>query len=212
MSLTDTLQPSEIREVLASFDEATKFEDAIEIVEKAGIDRLAISMIASHDAVKEKLGHRYRSTGRLAANSAIPTEIFSERRDIAHDRALATGVPLYIGGIGAGLAIVASGGSLAFAAVTAAVGAAAGAGIGTLLSSAIGKHHAHYLEQQLAMGRLLVCVEVKDNDEEGRVINLLKKAGGQDVHARSITRFWDPAGKGLNDFDPAPYAKKGSFS
>ena len=85
----------------------------------------------------------------------MPQPIYSDRHDLANEKALAVGVPVYIGGIGAGLAIVASGGTLAFAALITAAGAAVGAGIGGMLAHSTGTHHAKDLEEQLKMGALL---------------------------------------------------------
>jgi len=204
----DTIQPYKVREVVARFEDATKFEDAVEAVERAGIDRSRISMMASHDAVEKKLGHLYIKSSELEEDGTVPQAIFASRHDLAEGKAAAIGVPAYIGGAGAGLAVVASGGTLAFAALIAAAGGAAGAGIGSLLAHALSKHHADVLEQQLALGGLLVWVEVENKEEEEKILDVLKKAGGEDIHAHSITRYWGDQDVPLHDFNPDPFLER----
>ena len=85
--------------------------------------------------------------------------------------------------------MVATGGTLAFAALVAAAGAAVGAGIGGLIAHAVGNHHADYLEKQLGKGALLVMVEVSDKAEEDAVIGILQQAGGTEIQAHSLTRY-----------------------
>ncbi|MAZ04410.1 MAG: hypothetical protein CMN56_14855 [Sneathiella sp.] len=193
-----------VREVVGRFDDTTQFEDAIESVEKSGTDRAAINMMASHDAVKAKLGHRYESIAEFKDTQNIPRQLFADRHERAEGRAAAMGIPMYIGGAGAGMAVVASGGTLAFAALIAAAGAAAGAGIGSLAALAISKQQADSLSDHLSSGGLLLWVEVRDEEHEKEVISILEKAGGQDVRALSITRSWGTDDIPLHDFNPDP--------
>ncbi len=103
--------------------------------------------------------------------------------------ALALGIPAYIGGAGAGLAVVASGGTIAFAALAAAACASAGAGVGTLLRGFIGCHHARYLEEQLSLGHLVISVEVDKPEHEKATLNILKGAGAHATLAHTVTRY-----------------------
>tara|TARA_R110002096_G_scaffold409359_1_gene608715 strand:+ start:32 stop:658 length:627 start_codon:yes stop_codon:yes gene_type:complete len=196
-----------VREVVGRFDDTTLFEDAVESVEKSGTDRAAINMMASHDTVQTKLGHRYESIAELKDTQNIPRKIFADRHERAESRAAAVGIPMYIGGAGAGMAIVASGGTLAFAALIAAAGAAAGAGIGSLAALAISKQQADSLSDHLSSGGLLLWVEVRDEEHEKEIISILEKAGGQDVQAVSITRNWGTDDVPLHDFNPDPFLK-----
>ncbi|SME90371.1 hypothetical protein SAMN06265365_101307 [Tistlia consotensis] len=199
------LEAYPVREVVARFEEARAFEDAVDLVERHGVDRAAVSMMASREAVQQKLGHRFRLSSELEDEPAVPQSVFSNRYEIAEAKGAAIGLPVYIGGAGAGLAVFASGGTLAFAAVIAAAGAAAGAGIGALLSRAISKRHAEHLEEQLAEGGLLLWVRVGDEAQERQVVDLLTSAGGRDVRAHSITRYWGSDDIPLHDFNPDPW-------
>ncbi|WP_346900441.1 hypothetical protein [uncultured Roseibium sp.] len=198
-----------VRELVARFDDAQDFEDAVEKVEMAGIDRADISMIASHDAIVEKLGHIYRNVRDLEDDARVPQTVNFDRHELAEGKAAAFGLPVYIGGAGAGLAVAASGGTLAVAAVLAAAGAAAGAGIGAIFARTIEKHHADALERHLAEGGLLVWVRLRDENREAEIEKLLKECGGQDVHGHSLERRWGTDDVPLHDFNPDPFLEKG---
>ncbi|WP_138934321.1 hypothetical protein [Roseovarius arcticus] len=189
MSLSDdSIHSYEVREIVASFHDADLFETAVQTLEDRGIKRGAINMMASHDAVKRKLHHHFKTASDVSKDDDLPQPIYEDRQEIENDKRLAVGMPVYIGGASAGLAVVATGGTLAFAALIAAAGAAVGAGIGGLIAHAIGEHHAHLLAKQLKKGALLVLVEVSDEEEE-MVIDVLKQAGGADVTAHTLTRY-----------------------
>lgn len=205
----DTIHSYEVREIIARFDCAETFETAIETLVDHGIRRDAIHMIASYDSVRKKLGHLYRTKSDIQEDQSLPQPIFTDREDVASEKALAVGVPTYSGGIGTGLAVVASGGTLAFAALVAAAGAAVGAGIGGLLEHVIGTHHARELEDHLRMGALLLTIEVETTARESQVIDLLKQAGRHDVHAHSLTRYAVFDETPIEHFDP--YADFGPY-
>ena len=204
MSTPDgTLHSYEVREVGATFDKVAAFEDAVDALKDAGVRDLDISMIASHDAVKSRLGHIFEPIDGSDV-SATSEPIFTNRDDIKHGKAAAIGLPAYIGASGAGIAIVATGGTLAFAAVVAAAAAAAGSGIGSLFARAIGKHHAKYMQDQLALGHLLLWVRARDTKDETRLIRLMQDLGGTNVHAHSLTRYWSED-EMLHEFDADSY-------
>lgn len=184
----DELGYYEVREVIARFDDVTRFEAAVEQLEDSGISSDDIHMMASHETVRKKLGHHFDQTQKIDFNESSPQAIYEDKHDIASEKALAVGVPVYIGCVVTGLAVVATGGTLAFAALAGAAGAAVGGGVGGLIARVIGKKHAALLQDELAKGVLLVMVEVKDADE-ARVIAMLQSAGGQDVKAHTLTRY-----------------------
>ncbi len=178
----------DVREVVASFDDADKFEAAVQLLEEKGVSRDAINMMASHDAVTTKLHKHYAPSNEISEDDDLPQSIFADRKEITSDKRMAVGLPVYIGGAGAGLAVVATGGTLAFAALIAAAGAAVGASIGALIANAVGEHHASFLEGELQKGALLVWVEVSDKAQEGMVINALQRSGGKEIRAHTLTR------------------------
>lgn len=207
-STDDSPYQYEVREVVGTFENALSFEDAIEELEVSGMDRADISMLASQKSVEEKLGHLYHKTSELGDEGRVPQAIFASHHEIAEGKAAIVGIPAYIGGSGAGIAIVASGGTLAIAALVAAAGAAAGAGIGALFAHAVGEHHAQTLREHLTAGGLLLWVRVHNDAQEESAIAVLTRSGGKSVHAHSITRHWSEADIPLHDFNPDPLLER----
>lgn len=201
--------PYQQRQVVAHFHDATAFEHAVEVLEKKGFHRDAINMVATHDTVIKKLGHRYEAKASPDDAVAFPQAIYLDRHEVEGDAKLAIGVPAYIGGAGAGLAVVATGGTLAIAIAIGAAAAVASAGIGMLLSKAIDRHRAEFLAKQLAMGDLLVTVDVENNSDETKALDLMAISGGENVHAQSITRYWDDDGDALGNYDFNAYREWG---
>ena len=197
----DAIHTYEVREVVASFHDADMFEAAVQALQDRKIKRDAINMMASHDAVRKKLNQHFKETMDVSQADDLPQPIYEDRHEIEADKRLAVGMPVYVGGAGAGLAVVATGGTLAFAALIAAAGAAVGAGIGALIAHAIGEHHANLLAKQLKKGALLVLVEVTDEQEE-MVVDILENAGGEDVTAHTLTRYEIFDRTALPVFDP----------
>lgn len=195
----------ELREVLGYFHNATAFETAVAAVEAAGTPRDAINMMASHDAVQDKLPQHFRQGAEIDTDLHRPQPIYWDRDEIAADQRIAVGLPVYIGGLGAGLAVVATGGTLALAALIAAGGAAAGAGLGTLLARYIGKHHAEFLAEQLAMGALAVTVEVADDRQEEHITTLLRENGAESVQVHRLEHVDLHGKRPLAEFDPFEY-------
>lgn len=151
----------------------------------------------------------YTSVVELEDNANAPTSVLIDCHDIAEAKANIIGLSVYIGGAGAGLAVVVSGGTLAFAAVIAAAGAVAGASIGVLLVCAIGKEHAERIEAQLGAGGLLLWVRVDPENSERKIQDQLIQAGGQDVHAHTISRHWGAEDIPLHKFNLDPFLEPG---
>lgn len=201
--------PYEQRQVIAHFSDAETFENAVETLENNGFHRNCINMVASHDAVLSKLGHRFEAMASPDNTVAFPQAIYLDRHDVEGDEKLALSLPTYIGGAGAGRAVVATGGTLAVAVAVAAAAAVAGAGIGTLLGKIIGRNRAEFLARQLAMGDLLVTVDVEHKQDETKALDLMARSGGENVHAQSITRYWDDDDAALGNFDLDAYREWG---
>jgi len=211
MQNDDDIVTYEIHQVVATFSEVGHFEDGADAVRALGFSRAQISLVASHDAVKAKFGDRLNRTADKFDDSAIPQEIYTDRETVKAGRVMAIGLPAYIGGAGAGLAIVATGGALAIAAGVATVGAAAGAGIGTLLAHAVSQHHIHFLEKQLKLGKLLLTVDLDGSGREGLVIEALRRSGAEDVRSTTVTRYWNPEIYAYGRMGPFAYSGTGTF-
>jgi hypothetical protein len=177
--LPDQPQPGQIREVVAVFDSAEKLDDAVFDLETQGFDRAAFSLLASEQAVEEKLGRRYRRVEEMEDETMAPRETFFSRASrLEAEFGLAPAVAL--------MAAVAIG--LGSTTITLPIMVAAGGGalVGAALGRLIHRHHAEVLQEQLERGGLLLWVNVRDPEEERKAIAILEAHAARHVHAHDL--------------------------
>jgi hypothetical protein len=118
------------REAVGVFTDADALVAAVEDLELSGFDRAAISVLASNEKVKERIGRICHTTSEAEDNGMVPRSAFVSPQSLGVGAGAAVAAPLYLAGITGAFAVAASGGTLA-AVVAAALGSgAAGAGIG----------------------------------------------------------------------------------
>jgi hypothetical protein len=169
--------PDTIKEAVAAFDNADALDKAVFALETRGFDRAAFSVLASEDAVEQKLGHRYRQVNEVEDDPKAPRATFFSRisrleADYLPAPALAGIGALVVAGIGTVIPVL----------VAAGVGAALGAALGRLLHV----HHAMLVDEQLARGGLLLWVNVRNADEEKTALEVLGAQAAHDVHVHEI--------------------------
>src|SRR5450631_3844215 len=71
--------PEAIREVVAAFHDTKALDDAVYALETRGFDRAAFSLLASEQAVEEKLGHRYQNVKEVEDDPSVPRATFFSR-------------------------------------------------------------------------------------------------------------------------------------
>jgi hypothetical protein len=170
---------SQIREVVAIFDDAETLESAVFELETHGFDRAAISLLASEEAVERKLGKRYRRIEEMEDAPNAPRETFFSRASrLEAEFGLAPALAF--------VAAVAFGLGTAPATLPMLVAAGGGFGIGALLGRMFHQHHAARLQEQLERGGLLMWVNVRNPEEERKATDILQAQGGRDVHAHDI--------------------------
>jgi len=162
------------REAVGVFDDADALEAAIDALEAAAFDRAEISVLASEEILRSRIGALYGSVAQI--------------KDDAWG-ADADGAPLFIGGVAGGFALVASGGAVA----PAVGGRTEGASVGDILARLVSRRHAEPIEERLARGGLALWVSVRDDQTSVRALELLIKAGARDAHEIQIQREWTPA-------------------
>lgn len=200
-----TSTSNSIREVVAVFHDAEKLETAANELMKAGFPERRFSVLGDKDAVAERLGHHFEPVEAMEDDPRVPQKAFVYRADRVMGEAAAIGLPLYIGAMGGVVSVVASGGALAMALLAAAAGGAVGGGVGAAIAAIIGKKHADRIEAHLREGGILFWVFVADDDEEKQVSEILKQAGGDDVHAHDIERNWGEAKSPFENWNPDPF-------
>ena len=172
----DDILTCDLRTVTARFDAADRFEAAVDALEDAGFDRVAIAMLACHD-------------GAARSGAADPCPIFLDARDLRRLRALVVAGPAGLLAAGAGIAVSADGLSAGVGGVLALAGLALGALVGLIVVRILARRHAAFLRAQVAMGALSVRVTVTTAAQERRAVEVLAAAGGQAVRARTQMRY-----------------------
>lgn len=193
------------REAVGVFADPASLEMAVDELEIAGFDRATISVLATDEAIKDRVGHLYRNVAEIEDNRHVPQGAFVSSDALVEGEAAAVGIPTYIGGCAAaGVVAVAFGGALAATIAAAVAGGAAGAGLGAILARAIGKHHAEHVVEQLAQGGLVLWVSLRDDSAEQRALQILGKAGARDIHVHELEREWTLKDRPLAEaqFDP----------
>jgi VIT1/CCC1 family predicted Fe2+/Mn2+ transporter len=187
------------RETVGVFADPDALEAAVDALERAGFDRAAISVLASEETVRERVGHLYRSAAEAADDSRAPQAAFVSRHSRVEGKAAAVGIPFQIGGFAGAYAVVAGGGTLAAAIAATILGGAVAGGLGALLAHAVARHHAERVREQLARGGLVLWVGTPDAEAEKRALEVLQKCGASAVHVHTIEREWGVKDRPLQD-------------
>lgn len=170
------------REAVAIFHDPEELQSAIDELLSTGFHRAQLSLLASEQAVMEKLSHRYRRVHDLADDPATPRAAYVSTEAIGDAEGAVIGGLMYVGATVATGAVVVSGGTLAAVIAAAALAGGAGGLIGSVLAKWIGHHHAHYLHEQLEHGGILLWVRTWTTADEERAVEILKKFSAEDVH------------------------------
>ena len=145
-----------------------------------------MSLLAGERAVEEKLGHRYKKVSALADHPTVPRAAYVSTEAIGDAEGGLIGGLMYVGGVAAAGAVVASGGTLAAAIAAAALAGGAGGLIGSILAKWVGDRHAHYLQEQMDRGGLLLWVRTWDAELEKRAVEILRKHSAGDAHIHAL--------------------------
>jgi hypothetical protein len=147
-------------------------------------------VLASEAVVRDRLGAVYKSVAEIEDDPRAPLVAFTSSDSIVEAKSAAVGLPLFIGGIAGGLAVVASGGAVALAFAATVAGGAIGAGAGALLARVISKRHIDRVWEQLSQGGLVLWVSFRDDADGARALAILTEAGACDAHVHEIVRDW----------------------
>lgn len=171
-----------VREAVGIFHDAQSFQNAVDELLSSGFHRAELSLLASEDAVEEKLGHRYQRVDALADDPAVPRQAYVSTEAIGDAEGGIIGGLTYVGATAAAVAVFVSGGALAAAIAAAALAGGAGGLIGSALAMRVGEHHAHYLQEQIDHGGLLLWVATPTGQKELRAVSILRKYCAGQVH------------------------------
>jgi hypothetical protein len=147
-----------VREAVGVFNRSEDLQDTIDELLSSGFDRAELSLLASEHAVEEKLGHQYEKVGALADDPTVPRAAYVSTEAIGGAEGGLIGGLMYVGAAAAAGAIVVSGGTL----------------------------DAHYLQEQMDRGGLLLWVRTWDAEGERRAVEILRKHSGGHVHVHAL--------------------------
>lgn len=194
-----------VREAVAVFDDHEDLVAAIEELEVAGFDRAQINLMTSRAAAEKKLGHAVKDIRELEDEPKVPLGGWIDRHELAEGRtALAVGLA-YIGSFAAIGAVVATGGELAVVIAAAAAAGGSGGALGAWLGRRLGFRRAHELEEQLKQGGLLLWVQVRDQAQERKALDILGRHSTKDVHVHELTRRWGEEEVPMRKWQPDPF-------
>ncbi|HTZ80204.1 MAG TPA: hypothetical protein VMC10_20005 [Stellaceae bacterium] len=187
-----------VREAVGVFDDARSFEMAADDLLVAGFDRSLLSLMASIGTVEEKLGHLCTDVAEAADDPLVPRHAFvgQRSRTVLRD-ALAAGL-IYAGATAAAGIVVASGGTVGAAIAAAAALGGAGGTLGLLFGRVMESRHAHYLEQQIEHGGILLWVRTLTPDWEARALEILRRHGALEVHVHELPAGTAPRMEGVS--------------
>jgi hypothetical protein len=175
-----------IREVVGIFSRWEELQSAIDELLGSGFHRAELSLLASEHAVVKKLGGQFERTSELADNSHVPRTTYVSTAVIGGAKGAMIGALMYVSAMAAAGAILASGGTIEVGFSAMALAGGAGGLIGVILALWISDNHAHYLQEQIDRGGLLLWVRTRDSEKERRAIHVLTRHSGRDVHPHTI--------------------------
>jgi hypothetical protein len=175
--------PDEVCEVVGVFHGAERLEEAIDDLLKSGFDRAEISLLASENAIRKKMNHRYRPVSEMVDDPSIPRAAYVSTAAIGDAEGALIGTLTYVGATVAAGAVLVSGGALAAAIIAAALSGGAGSLIGAVLARFVSRHHAEYLHDQIENGGLVLWVRAWNRSDQARAKEVLRSNGAENVHA-----------------------------
>ena len=174
------------REIIGVFHDERALQTAVDELLIAGFDRSCLSLMADPRTVEKMIGHPYESAAELEENGEVPRIGYVGRDSRIEFQGVAIGVPAYVGAMLSAAAIAASGGTVFFV-LAGTVVAGVGSGLlGAVLARYIDRHHARYLESQMARGGVLLWVHVKDEAQEHTASKVLERNAAERVHGHDL--------------------------
>jgi hypothetical protein len=179
--MSGVLETVKVHEVAGVFRSREDLDGAVDDLLLAGFDRADIDLMASRDAVREKLGKIYIATEELPDIRSVPRQAYVARHEATGALVLVAGVLTTVGVTAAALSIVASGGALALALAASAIG-----GTGVLIARHLGRERAKELETQMTAGGLVLWVRTRSAERDAKAQQILRNHGAEAVRVHEI--------------------------
>ncbi|BAI71316.1 hypothetical protein AZL_006780 [Azospirillum sp. B510] len=176
-----------LREAVAVFDSRDALQNAVDDLTLAGFQRHELSLLASDETIRERLGDDSpRDADSLAHDPDAPRQAYLSPEDVGSGKGVAVGFPAYVGAIIATGAVLATGGTaLAAAAAAAAAGLGSGAA-GSFLSQWITDKRNEPMLQRLDAGGILLWVAVGDAAREAMALEILNRHAARPAETHDV--------------------------
>jgi len=175
-----------ITEAVGLFHSANDMEAAIDDLLTQGFDRADLSLMASEEAIAEKLHGKYTSVRDLEDRADVPTTAYIPRETLGTVGGSVIGALIYVPAMLGLTTVVASGGALAAAIAAMAIYGGVGATLGTILATLIGRTQSDLIAAHLERGGLLLWVHTSDTHHEERALAIMQGHNAEDVHVHTL--------------------------
>lgn len=172
----------EAPEVVGVFDTVEALQAAIYDLMIAGFSRYDISLLASEEAVTEKLGKRFWRSAELEDDPHAPRASFVSEEAIGELEGGIAGGFFFLGSYIAMAALLTPASTLAASIAAIVIGGGPAAVLGTLLARRVGKRHQDYYAEQLRHGGVLLWVRTRDTEKQELAAKIMTGHSGKDVH------------------------------
>jgi hypothetical protein len=164
-------------QIVGVFHDRAAVETAIEMLQSRGLERSQLALLGSADAVREQLGLQVAESTPASTESDAPVDE-SEKQNMTP---LLAGLPAYFGAVLAAGVAVASGGTLAGAAVAALLGGAGGGVLGTGAAGLFRGSVEDSYQQQLALGGILLLVHPRTEEDVATAKSVLAEHADRQI-------------------------------
>lgn len=185
--MTDPDRQRNEPEAVGIFDNVASLYAAIDELQMHGFNRSEISMLADEQTVEEKLGDAFWKAEKLEDEPDAPRRPYFSEESVGAGEGTLLSIPAYIAAVATAGALMTPAASMATAIAGAALAGGAGAAVGGFLAWLFGKSHAEYLKNQIDHGGLLLWVRTRDEAQQKRAEEILKRHAGHHIHVHPWT-------------------------
>lgn len=173
-----------LKEAVGIFSNINDLDAAVEDLESSHFARQDISVLGSTDKIEEKFGRRSIDYKQLQDHPDAPRGISLRPEEKTIAAGFMIGVPAYLGGCMAALAVNPATNLVLLSAV--AIGSLIGAGIGGAATFMLRRRIMNNINEKIRKGGLLLWVRTGGPNREKIALDILKRNGGRHVHIHNI--------------------------
>jgi len=174
------------REAVGVFDDLEKLDKAVSELEISKFARHDISVLGNKEKVEERFGQKNVKPEWLEDNPNAPRGISVRPEEKTIGASVMVGVPAYIGGCIAAIAVNPAPHLVLLGAV--ASGSVLGALIGGAIVFFLNQKITKRINRQIQKGGLLLWVRTPGPQREKIALDILRKHGARHVHLHDISR------------------------